>query len=222
MFYKDIICLANSRKMSGRCVAGKDVNTKEWIRPVSSNECEELSLSQIRPKGKRALNLLDIVRILCKTKKPSRHQPENILIDDGSWEKIGEFDPKQLDSICDHPKSIWPLGEYDDKIPVEYFDKNKLDSSLLLIKPSTLFLRRDNYIDKNGATKRKIRAVFSYNGKQYNLGVTDPIIKSQYEGKPEGDYRIPGNKIYLCISLGEPFATRDNCCYKLVAALIQA
>lgn len=220
MFYKDIVCLANSRKMNGRCVAGKDVKTKGWIRPVSSNECEELSLSQIRPKGKQALGLLDIIRIPCKVKKPSRHQPENILIDDGPWEKIGEFEPKQLDSICDHPKAIWLLGEHDDRIPVDYFDKIKSDSSLLLIKPSDLFLRRDNYTDMNGVTKRKLRAIFSYNGKQYSFGVTDPLVESQYKNKPEGDYRISGGKIYLCISLGEPLE-RDNCCYKFVAALIQ-
>ncbi len=220
MFYKDIVCLANSRKMNGRCVAGKDVKTKEWIRPVSSNECEELSLGQIKPKGRQTLNLLDIVRIPCKVKKPSRHQPENILIDDGSWEKIGEFEPKQLDSICDHPKAIWLLGEHDDRIPVDYFNKIKSDSSLLLIKPSDLFLRRDNYTDMNGVTKRKLRAIFSYNGKQYSFGVTDPLVESQYKNKPEGDYRISGSKIYLCVSLGEP-APWDNCCYKFVAALIQ-
>ena len=220
MFYKEIICLANSRKMSGRCVAGKDVNSKEWIRPVSNRENEELSLVEIRLKGRQSLNVLDVVRIPCKVKKSSRHQPENILIDDGSWEKIDELDPKLLDSLCDHPKSIWTFGEHDDRVPVEFFDKNKSDSSLLLIKPSALFLRRDNYTDMNGVTKKKIRAIFSYNGKQYNFGVTDPLIESEYRNKPEGDYKILGGKIYLCISLGEP-APWDKCCYKFVATLIK-
>lgn len=220
MFYKDIICLANSRKMQGRCVAGKDIDTKEWVRPISNREYEELSLAEIRLKGRQPLNLLDIVRIPCKTKKPSQHQPENILIDDGSWEKVDEFDPKLLDSICDHPKSIWLLGEHDDRVPVEYFDKFKSASSLFLIKPSDLFLRRTDYTDMNGVTKKKLRAVFSYNGKQYNFGITDPLVESQYKNKPESDYRIPGGKLYLCVSLGEP-ASWDNCCYKFVAALIK-
>ena len=29
-----IICLANSIRPGGRCIAGKDPNTGEWIRPV--------------------------------------------------------------------------------------------------------------------------------------------------------------------------------------------
>lgn len=32
-----MICLANSRKIGGRCVAGIDVNTGEWVRPVRDN-----------------------------------------------------------------------------------------------------------------------------------------------------------------------------------------
>lgn len=220
MFYKDIICLANSRKMQGRCVAGKDISTKEWVRPISNREYEELSVAEIRLKGKHSLNLLDIVRIPCKTKKPSKHQPENILIDDGSWEKVDEFDPKLLDSICDHPKSLWLLGEHDDRVPIEYFDKIKSESSLFLIKPSGLFLRRADYTDLNGVTKRKLRAIFSYNGKQYNFGITDPLVESEYRNKPESDYRISGGKLYLCVSLGEP-APWDKCCYKFVAGLIK-
>jgi hypothetical protein len=222
MFYKEIICLANSRKMKGRCVTGKDANGREWTRPVSSREYEELSLDEIRPKGRRSLGLLDIVKIPCKAKKPSRHQPENILIDTGSWEKVGEFEPKHLDSICDNPKSIWLIGEHEDRIPVEYFDKIKSHSSLFLIKikPSDLLLKRVDYTDINNTLKRKLRAVFLYNGKQYNFGVTDPLVENQYKNKPEGDHRIFCNKIYLCIRLGEPWY-RDNCCYKFVAAMIK-
>jgi hypothetical protein len=43
---KRIICLANSRKLSGRCLAGRefvDGCAGDWIRPVSSREHEEVS-----------------------------------------------------------------------------------------------------------------------------------------------------------------------------------
>ena len=33
-----IVCLANSRKISGRCIAGKIMDSGKWIRPVSSRE----------------------------------------------------------------------------------------------------------------------------------------------------------------------------------------
>ena len=30
-----VLCLANSKKLAERCVAGIDVRTGEWVRPVS-------------------------------------------------------------------------------------------------------------------------------------------------------------------------------------------
>ena len=48
MFYKDIICLANSRKLNGRCVAGKDVTGNTWVRPLSPlSKTGELMLRDI-------------------------------------------------------------------------------------------------------------------------------------------------------------------------------
>lgn len=48
MFYKDIICLANSRKLNGRCVAGKDVTGNTWVRPLSPlSKTGELTLRDI-------------------------------------------------------------------------------------------------------------------------------------------------------------------------------
>jgi hypothetical protein len=41
---KRLVCLANSRKSGGRCIAGRELltgNLGEWIRPVSDRKNEE-------------------------------------------------------------------------------------------------------------------------------------------------------------------------------------
>ena len=43
---KRIVCLANSRKLNGRCIAGKELlgeRPGSWLRPVSAREHEEVS-----------------------------------------------------------------------------------------------------------------------------------------------------------------------------------
>ena len=55
-----VVCLANSRKYPGRCVAGKLVEGAQvggWVRPVSGNEHGAILAENQNPK------LLDIVSI---------------------------------------------------------------------------------------------------------------------------------------------------------------
>jgi len=43
---KRMVCLANSRKLNGRCVAGRELVAGQptgWLRPVSEREHEEVS-----------------------------------------------------------------------------------------------------------------------------------------------------------------------------------
>ena len=74
-----IICLANSRKRSGRCIAGKIIDSNKWIRPVSSRESEEISEEERRYKDGQMPKLLDIISIPVKFRKPTLHQKENYL-----------------------------------------------------------------------------------------------------------------------------------------------
>jgi hypothetical protein len=72
-YTKTIICLANSRKMSGRCLAGREIDGEKidaWIRPVSAREHEEISEGDRRYKDGHTTNLLDIVTIPMLKPKP--------------------------------------------------------------------------------------------------------------------------------------------------------
>jgi hypothetical protein len=62
--YIDIICLANSRKRNGHCIAGKMFDGNhlgEWMRPVSALPTGELSSEDISfENGKRLMQNLHL------------------------------------------------------------------------------------------------------------------------------------------------------------------
>src|SRR6266849_9791111 len=92
-YVKTILCLADSRKTSGHCVAGREIDGNRiggWIRPVSSREHEEISVQDRRYEDGHLPNLLDIISIPMLQPKPCTYQSENHLIADNYyWEKTG-------------------------------------------------------------------------------------------------------------------------------------
>jgi len=217
MVYKKIVCLANSRKLGGRCVAGKDIDTRQWIRPVGKTAKGELALSDINYENKSTPQLLDIIKISIEKDQPVFYQPENVLIGEGKWEFKGKYKEDLLERLCDNPKLLWQNEPYKDRISLEDIKKTANQSSLLLIKVKTLIIRRVNKITEFGTTKNKVRGVFTSNNIEYDLGITDIKIEDDYRNKNEGDYPISSDRIFLCISLGEPFG---GYCYKLIASVI--
>ncbi len=211
MPFKEIICLASSKKVGGKCIAGKIVDTKEWIRPVSAEG--KLTNELIKYPNGKLPELLDIMRVHYKKLQPTAYQPENILISEEKWEFLDKWPKNKLDDLCDKSKEIFVNQDRRDRISVDFFEKNRIGSSLLLVKPKTIKLWRTHY-----ENKKKLRAIFTYNELEYDLGVTDPIFFEEYSDKKEGFYKLEPKDIYLCISLAAPYS--DGYCYKLVASII--
>ena len=225
-YTKTIVCLANSRKMSGRCIAGKEISEEGggvWIRPVSKRSAGEISEYERRFVNGDYPQVLDIIRIPLIKHKPYSFQQENHLIDDNYyWEKVGAVGWTDLHGFVDEvPDKIWINGysSYcgeNDRIPENL--ANTLQSSLLLIQPDELSI----HIFVEGADytkgKRKVRAGFYLNGHQYKLAVTDPKVESEYLKKSDGIYNIDASRVYMCVSMGEPY---QGYCYKLVASIIR-
>src|SRR5215469_11888402 len=92
-YRKTILCLANSRKISGRCVAGKEIENEQiggWVRPVSGRPNAELSEYDRRYENGTDPKILDIVRIPMIEPRPHAFQTENHLIDENVyWTLVG-------------------------------------------------------------------------------------------------------------------------------------
>jgi hypothetical protein len=220
---KTMLCLANSRKMAGRCLAGKEMNGSKisgWIRPVSGREHQEISVADRRYKDGTLTSLLDIVFIPMLEAKPGTYQSENYLIaDQYYWQKMGSATWEQIEKSLDAvPGALWTNGHssgsgQNDRIPEA--DAAKLTSSLLLVKPEQAKIVVAPKGDPNAPEKRSVRVRFVLNKLPYNLGLTDAVIEEKYLKGKNGTF--PVADAILCVSLGEPF---NGFVYKLGAALI--
>ena len=217
-YEKKIICLANSIKNNGRCVAGKELINSgygSWIRPVSYRKTEEISEEEQRFENGKEPQIMDIVSIRFTKPKPDVLQPENHLIDSHvRWKKHGEKEYKDMTHLKDAPDKLWINGNSSSKGCNDRFADNhlSLSASLYLIYLETLQVK----VITDFKGKRQERAIFQYNQEEYNLAVTDPKVKLYFEKKQTGVYDY--NHVYLCVSIGIKF---EEYHYKLVASIIK-
>lgn len=219
---KRIVCLANSRKLSERCLAGKEVShdaAYPWIRPVSNRPTQEVPLTLRRYRDGSDPALLDLIDVPLKRHEAKSYQSENWLLDAGQrWTRAGRMTWSQLSAIADDPPSLWLNGSstaqgLNDRVATA--DAEQLTESLYLLRLETMQVRiyapnaRDEF-------SRRVQATFRHRGVEYRLRVTDPVIEDQYLLGDDGTHDI--GRCFATVSLGEPFM---GYCYKLVAAVIR-
>lgn len=217
---KRIVCLANSRKLHGHCIAGKEIQGERvlgWIRPVSARVQEEVSDIERRYEDGDSPRVLDIIDVPLLDPRPKGHQQENWLLDPNHrWRRVAHLQWEQLRHFADPVGQLWINNQstargISDQISVA--QANEITNSLRLIAVQQLVLSVFNYYNK-----RRVQGRFEYGGAEYWLWVTDPIYEEPYKAERDGDYGI--GECWLTISLTEPFMER-NACYKVIAAIIQ-
>jgi hypothetical protein len=217
-----ILCLAKSRKYKQYCIAGKDLTTKEWIRPVSNTEHGELTTQDISYKDGDLPEMCHTIYLEMLCKKPQGYQSENCLIDTGYyWRCDGDESDMDLfynlDDFLDSPPTLWNNtsqsgGGVNDRVSVP--EISKIKNSLYFIKPQNLIIKvKAGY---NGGPK-KIRGSFTYRGVKYDLKITDSRVESSYLQREIGSY--PAENAYVTISLGV-ISPHDDFHYKLIAGII--
>lgn len=222
---KRIVCLANSRKVNGRCIAGREITgsgPSGWVRPISAREHEEVSERERLYEDGSEPDALDVIDIQFLRACPKNHQQENWLLDPRCrWEKVGSITWDDLKHFEEEDGPLWVDGHktwngVNDKVPPSV--AMTLRSSLRLIHVPSLTLRHFAPSARFGNHKRRLQARFRHAGVLYALWVTDPFYEEPFLELPDGEYEL--GESYLTISLGEPNPA-DGYCYKLVAAIIQ-
>jgi hypothetical protein len=211
-----VLCLANSDKHGERCIAGKRLETGEWVRPVSALEHGEIPW-KVRLIGGREPQLLDILDIPLETQGPDYGcQPENRLLGPGPWQKAGRTPAgdvmKYVDDIEERPL----FYNYVDRVPTTTFRRIPRSRwrSLQLIHCDGVDFHPDPRKPQDW------RATFEYREAEYaDLKVTDPVAETRLSRREHLD-----GPCVLTISLGgafRPTRSSKEYCFKLVAAVLR-
>lgn len=212
---KRIICLANSWKLGERCIAGIDIDTGKWVRPI----CESLYPEDGRvPESVRLINgkepqLLDILEIpLADTGNNFGFECENLSVLQGNWRLTGIALPYDLNQFCSETQYI-------------------LHNSIRTVKPSYL----QNLPEENRQTLQLIKSskfsvtrvgdkwkgsITISNGQSLNnLTITDPFLVGQLDTGYQ-----PPDFCFITVSLSMPWSPDDQeeekPCWKLIAGMI--
>ena len=218
---KRIVCLANSRKLGGRCIAGHEwPNGPDagWTRPISGRPHHEVSKNERQYADRTEPAVLDVVDVPVLAHEPSGYQTENWLLDRGrSWKKTGEIDWDDLTTLVDGDAPLW-VDQYkskngrNDRIPLGR--AKTLGTSLTLVRVTSLQLVV--FAPDKAKSELKVQAAFKMGKRLYRLRVTDPIYERRFLKRDDGPHDL--GECCLTISLGEEF---KGFAYKLVAAVIE-
>jgi len=199
---RQIVILANSRKLSGRCVAGKDAEGN-WIRLTKGGHLAV-------PKSE-AVNypLTGVVEVEDLTNTPSREynfHTENSVYSRTRY--IGNLRRDLIEGYLDEPEDIFGTGRC-----LTEEEAQDLDYSLLFVEVQNLCLYYRDY----GQYGYKLRGDFEYNGETYtDISVTDSYIEERFKNFGH-QYEVNYDEAYITVSLGEIFKGGS---YKLISGVI--
>lgn len=213
---KLILCLANSYKHGGRCIAGVEVELKDgilsivkshygipsWIRPVSHSDTGEIPMSDAR-----GINVLSVVKIHGVSYAGNGSHSEDYYYQ--SLETIQSLNPS--DSFLKEYIDSWHptiFGNRGRALTPEAF--NQGNYSIMLIRTENAEI----YLDTRYSPKPRIR--FVHNGNNYDFPITDPVFLDRLHYNTSlyhSNYGI----LYIVVSLG---VVHDGWHSKLAATII--
>ena len=194
---KRIVCLANSRKLNGRCVAGREWTgdrVGRWIRPVGNRDDQEVSEYERQYEDGSDPRVLDVIDIPMLKPCPTSFQSENWLLDpECYWEKVGRLSWFDLPTFVDPAAPLWLDGHStyhgrNDRIPIDATDS--VADSLRLVHVDQLAHSVFKPGEAFGNMKRRVQGRFKYAGNQHSLWVTDSVYERRYLAKLDGEYRM--------------------------------
>jgi hypothetical protein len=206
---RTIVCLANSYKHGGRCVAGICVETGKWIRLRSSEGDGGLSPTDyMLERGQGELRLMDVFEVELHYAMPSNCHPEDWVTLPHCWRLVERpCSVRHWTKLATYIERSGPLlGGYSDRVWASVFAKRPAAASLALVCPTDIW-----WWVREERGKLKYRALFRRDNVTYDLAVTDPRWLEQLKLMPVGihPHRLlapEAAETWLTVSLSEAFS----------------
>ncbi len=205
-----IICLANSLKHRDRCIAGIDVSTGKWIRPVSNLDDGRVSRDVCLVNGEEP-KLLDILEIPLADSSPG-YECENRLILPGQWKLEGKASASDLVAYCE---SEILYKQWTNSVPFSFLQELAPENrrTLQLIRIPKINLRKYN-------DTGKWEASFPVTNLQSTKAkITDLAFIERLNNGTD-----ISQECLITISLAQPWRkspSEELACWKLIAAVIE-
>lgn len=209
-----LICLANSYKNHGRCVAGIDPQSGQWVRPFSP------SLDGAIPVDNPLIDvdkiqLLDLVEIPLNSQETRGYERENQGYYPARWQVVGKAKMTELLKYRER-QLLYPqfscFISFDD-LKAQKRLNGKL-RTLQLIEVKSFRAYRNSW----GKYRGKIEDQ-SYGIGDCELSITDPFLRDKL-----AQNQSVSRHCLLCMSLGQPWQAEpgmESRCYRLIAGVIE-
>ena len=212
------VCLANSLKCGGRCIAGVEVTiddsrnwkvvrkadgSPKWIRPID----ETTEFGEIRIGEAQFISLLSVVKLKSVVPIPNQSHTEDVHYT--MMQVVGKVKASNevLQQFADNIHQVVFYGT-DRAIDVPTYAAG--DHSLMFVRADGAEIVADVREDKT-----RYRMLMGYHGVTYDLSVTDPYYIEQLNEKQVNIGKQ--SDVYVTLSLGLVYEERHH---KLIAAVI--
>ncbi len=211
----EIVCLANSRKRNNKCIAGINLKTGQWIRPITNTEDGAIPHYLTLTNG-TPLQVLDIVDIPLNEKNRGKgYESENRLTLSGEWKITGQVQSSDLLKFRESEILHFEEDEWLQAVPSEYLRSlpRKKCRTLQLIQTDKFQVRQ-----KELGKWRGIMPIGNSN-KVLKASITDPKLCRLLDN----GHQVSQNCL-LTLSFSQPFPKLEDTellCYRLIASVIE-
>jgi hypothetical protein len=214
-----IVVLANSWKHHDWCLAGIDLDTGKWVRPVTNLDDGRIPKKYMRLGG-HFPELLDVLEIPLHSTGPDfGFESENRTILQGRWLLRNRMTPKDLENYAQRTRYVLHNRG-------KYVTTRELQRKPFAMRVTLQLIRVDNFIVRDArretTDKHNWKGTILSGGRKLDVGITDPVFIERLNSDCK-----PSPSCFLTISLTMPYKPPDwdedeePVCWKLIAGVIE-